>query len=493
MATDGGQSLDYFLAVNFINGCLPLVEPAYTKVCKSSDPLPSTTSSDVPSQLSPPSADGHTVIWDQVLFSKITIPNIPLGTRLQIAMYSRKRKVRPAPCFQRRLRSARLLLQEGVVSDPKAIEPTTDKCVGWVNVALFNSAGFMKQGLRASILWTGTDGKEPKPDPVVRDAPSAAAAVAAAAAHFSQINQAPCLENLFDVNPLTVFIDFEPSVYFKSPHLRPRLASCPMPKLERGTAELQAQLEQLVKRDSLAHLSEEERKRLWDNRLLLIKDPRALPRVALAAPWDDNKAVHELYELLRFWAPLEASQAIELVGSQFSDPVLRAHGVAALDALSDAQVLQFLPQLVQGLKFELNHESALATMLIQRAFRNRHRIGHAFFWLLKAEMHLPIIAERYGLMLESYLRGAGTHRKELLTQVKVMDLLIDVALKIKKIPMATRLQAMQDMLRQVKLPRIFQLPLDPRLEVRGLRIEKCKFMNSKKVIAPCRVACCAAG
>jgi hypothetical protein len=48
----------------------------------------------------------------------------------------------------------------------------------------------------------------------------------------------------------------------------------------------------------------------------------------------------------------------------------------------------------------------------------------------KAEMHLPIIAERYGLMLESYLRGAGTHRKELLTQVKVMDLLIDVALKV---------------------------------------------------------------
>jgi hypothetical protein len=38
------------------------------------------------------------------------------------------------------------------------------------------------------------------------------------------------------------------------------------------------------------------------------QDPRALPRVALAAPWDDNKAVHELYELLRFWAKLEASQ-----------------------------------------------------------------------------------------------------------------------------------------------------------------------------------------
>lgn len=89
---------------------------------------------------------------------------------------------------------------------------------------------------------------------------------------------------------------------------------------------------------------------LWDNRNMLLNDPRALPKVALSCPWNDDSKVRELYELLRFWAPLNASQAIELVGSNFSDPVLRSHAVAALDMLSDADVLAFLPQLTQALK-----------------------------------------------------------------------------------------------------------------------------------------------
>lgn len=73
--------------------------------------------------------------------------------------------------------------------------------------------------------------------------------------------------------------------------------------------------------------------------------------------------------------------------------------------------MMFVCLCLSFLQFELNHDSALATLLIQRAFRCRHRIGHSFFWLLKSEMHIPSIAERYGLMLESYLRGAGSHRK----------------------------------------------------------------------------------
>jgi phosphatidylinositol-4,5-bisphosphate 3-kinase len=138
----------------------------------------------------------------------------------------------------------------------------------------------------------------------------------------------------------------------------------------------------------------------------------------------------------------------------------------------------------------LNHDSALATLLIQRAFRCRHRIGHSFFWLLKSEMHIPSIAERYGLMLESYLRGAGSHRKELRDQVKAMDMLVDVAVKIKVVttkqinvlffsnilfifkqatPVATRLKVQRDMLAALQFPPVFQLPLDPRLQVCGLK------------------------
>jgi hypothetical protein len=420
-----GVDVMYFVRMLFIHGSANFMEPQYTKL----------------SSL----VDGN-LIWDQVMFTTVTIPNIPLGVRLQFSLWQR---VRP---------------QGSGASDPKSIDSATDKCIGWVNFALFNSAGFMKSGLQAAILWTAVKEDEVLlPDPV-----------------------GSCLQNVFAKDPITLFVDFEPSIYFKNPRMRPRLSEAPTSKMSKGASKLDAggmlaSLENIVKRDSLKHVSEEEKMLLWDNRNLMVQDPRALPKVALSCPWDDDAKVRELYELLRFWAPLNAAQAIELVGSNFSDPAIRAHGVAALDQLPDADVLAFLPQLVQALKFELNHDSALATLLVQRAFRCRHRIGHSFFWLLKSEMHIPSIAERYGLMLESYLRGCGSHRKELRDQVKAMDLLVEVAVKIKLIPSATRLKAQREMLAALQFPPVFQLPLDPRLQVSGLRIEKCKFMDSKKV------------
>src|SRR6185437_6268078 len=49
---------------------------------------------------------------------------------------------------------------------------------------------------------------------------------------------------------------------------------------------------------------------------------------------------------------------------------------------------------LQVLKYELHHDSSLARFLLRRALRNKKRVGHALFWHLKAEMHVPEIAER---------------------------------------------------------------------------------------------------
>jgi phosphatidylinositol-4,5-bisphosphate 3-kinase catalytic subunit alpha/beta/delta len=57
-------------------------------------------------------------------------------------------------------------------------------------------------------------------------------------------------------------------------------------------------------------------------------------------------------------------------------------------------------QLVQVLKYEPYHDSALARFLLQRSLCNRKLLGHEFFWHLKAELSVPAIGERYGLLLE---------------------------------------------------------------------------------------------
>ncbi len=283
----------FFVRVLFIHGSTEFMPAQYSKVA-------------------PLTSDGN-LIWDQIIFTSVTIPNIPLGVRVQFSLWSRTRPQGSS----------------GGVSDPTGIDAATDKCLGWVNFALFNSAGFMKSGLQAAILWTS----EPVvPDPV-----------------------GTCLQNVFANDPITMFVDFEASVYFKNPKMRPRMTEAPSTKMSKGASKLdaggmQAQLENIISKDSLYHLTEEEKMMLWDNRNMLLQDPRALPKVALSCPWHDDSKVREMYELLRFWAPLNTTQAIELVGSNFSDPVIRTHAVTALDQLSDADILAFLPQLTQALK-----------------------------------------------------------------------------------------------------------------------------------------------
>lgn len=74
---------------------------------------------------------------------------------------------------------------------------------------------------------------------------------------------------------------------------------------------------------------------------------------------------------------------------------------------------------------------------MRRALNNRHRLGHVFFWSLKAEMHLPKVSGRYGCLLESYLRGAGTHRRELEMQGQIVDQLVVIARALKDIKYGT--------------------------------------------------------
>jgi phosphatidylinositol kinase/protein kinase (PI-3 family) len=111
-------------------------------------------------------------------------------------------------------------------------------------------------------------------------------------------------------------------------------------------------------------------------------------------------------------------------------------------------------------------------------------------------MHVPEISERYGLLMEAYLRGCSTiYRAELHKQDEIIKQLTDVAVKIKEIKnKEERLEAVRFQLRylrdtkifylffrQIDFPSRFQLPLFTNVECKGLIIEKCKVMTSKKL------------
>ena len=75
--------------------------------------------------------------------------------------------------------------------------------------------------------------------------------------------------------------------------------------------------------------------------------------------------------------------ALELLDAKYADQEVRRFAVRCLDALTDEQLLDYLLQLTQVLKYEPYHDSALARFLVRRALNSTHKVGHYFYWHLK--------------------------------------------------------------------------------------------------------------
>ena len=120
-----------------------------------------------------------------------------------------------------------------------------------------------------------------------------------------------------------------------------------------------------------------------------------------------------MVNLLRNWPDLPAIHALELLDYSFPDPAVRSFTIRCLRKLrytdvclyihesfcilsfnwniiygstfsahSDDELLQYLIQLVQVLKYESYLDCDLTTFLLERALSNR-RIGHFLFWHLR--------------------------------------------------------------------------------------------------------------
>lgn len=234
----------------------------------------------------------------------------------------------------------------------------------------------------------------------------------------------------------------------------------------------------LAKKDSLYQLDAAERQIIWQNRAHLVGACTGLTKLILSVPYDDYHAVQEMHRILGAWPPLGPLDAMELLDARYADAHVRAYAVGRLELLTDAQLQDFLLQLVQVLKYEPYHDSALARFLVRRALRSS-RTGHVLFWYLKGEMHVPEITERYGLLLEAYLRGVPNFRKELYKQNYMLGILEETAKAIKEKDV-DMMETMAHGLMRLKFPEPMQLPLSPVFQVRSLSIPKCKYMDSKK-------------
>ena len=247
--------------------------------------------------------------------------------------------------------------------------------------------------------------------------------------------------------------------------------------------EMKLELQDIAGLDPLFYPDNRERELIWGFREWL-KDamPTALNKLALSVPWTDPVQVQVFYRLLESWPKIDPQNALELLDARYANERVREYAVLCLENWSDAKLATFMLQLVQVLKYEINHYSILAQFLLDRALENEMVIGQRLFWFLKAELHVPETRERFALLIESLmLRCSAELREQLIQQVSVVSTLKECALKVKTFPEARRTEMIRKMLAECTFPALFTLPLDPLLELSGsLDVTRCRCFDSAK-------------
>ncbi|KAG8627006.1 hypothetical protein KVT40_004489 [Elsinoe batatas] len=141
-------------------------------------------------------------------------------------------------------------------------------------------------------------------------------------------------------------------------------------------------------------LSGEERDLVWKFRHHLTRDKRALTKLVKSVAWNDANEVRQVSQLLPKWEEIDVDDALELLGPQFDNRDVRTYAVDRLRKADDEELLLYLLQLVQALKFEpdakadetaTHADSSLAGFLVARSAQN-FNLGNYLHWYLMVEL-----------------------------------------------------------------------------------------------------------
>lgn len=270
-----------------------------------------------------------------------------------------------------------------------------------------------------------------------------------------------------------------------------------------------------------AELSDKEKDEVWRFRHHLTRDKRALTKLVKSVNWNEAAESRQAIALLPKWAEIDVDDALELLGPGVSDPSVRAYAVERLRKADDEELLLYLLQLVQALKFEPQQhsshgntngageeaaeteDSSLASFLIARSAANL-KLGNFLHWYLMVELdpnappplNTPtevVEANRflysrvsYDFMLALAETTEGQERRNiLLRQGELITILAKISGDIRgmKGDRLRKIEALKKMLVDPKNDLLdfktpLPLPLDPDVKVTGVLPEECNVFKS---------------
>ncbi|KAH9426447.1 Phosphatidylinositol 3-kinase catalytic subunit type 3, partial [Dermatophagoides pteronyssinus] len=117
-------------------------------------------------------------------------------------------------------------------------------------------------------------------------------------------------------------------------------------------ATIRNQLNAIVNYPSTQQLTSEEQDLLWKFRFYLRNQKKALAKFLKTVNWQSNSEAEQAIELMNEWSPMDVDDALELLSPYFTHPTVRKYAVSRLKEASDEDLLLYLLQLVQALKYE---------------------------------------------------------------------------------------------------------------------------------------------
>jgi phosphatidylinositol 3-kinase len=250
-------------------------------------------------------------------------------------------------------------------------------------------------------------------------------------------------------------------------------------------------------------LSEKEKDEVWRFRHHLTRDKRALTKLVKSVNWNEQAESRQAITLLPKWVEIDIDDALELLGPGVRNPTVRAYAVDRLRKADDEELLLYLLQLVQALKFEPQQtreedhtDSSLASFLIVRSAANL-KLGNFLHWYLMVELadDAPSPSERnkklfakvsYDFMkeLESTEEGRA-RRKILLRQGEFITVLSKISKDVRnsRADRPRKIEQLKKMLLDPKNDMLtfdppLPLPLDPEVKAIGVVPDDCSVFKS---------------
>ncbi|KAJ5524750.1 Phosphatidylinositol 3-kinase [Penicillium frequentans] len=250
-------------------------------------------------------------------------------------------------------------------------------------------------------------------------------------------------------------------------------------------------------------LTAEEKDLVWKFRYYLTREKIALTKFVKSVNWRDDGEARQAVEILPKWTDIDVDDALELLGPTFDNPAVRSYAVARLRKADDEELLLYLLQLVQALKYEehsdndvddVAHDSSLANFLITRA-ANNFKLGNYLHWYLMVECDdagpgTLSTQRRLFARVEYYFMSElekvnAEHRKTLLRQGELVAVLSKIAkdIRFSRETRPAKIEKLKKLLRDPKNDIInidppLPLPLDPDVSVVGCYPDESNVFKS---------------